>query len=72
MITGDHDTTARAVAAQIGIHEDCVLSQVLPEEKYARVKQLQCRILPSNQRGKVAMVGDGINDSVALAQADVG
>ncbi|GAP64047.1 Cd2+/Zn2+-exporting ATPase [Ardenticatena maritima] len=64
LLTGDNETTARAVAAQVGI--DDVRAGLLPEEKSAAVEALHA------QYGAVAMVGDGINDAPALATADVG
>lgn len=64
MLTGDHQVTAQAIAAQAGI--DHVIAQVLPDQKGDQITRLQA------EGKKVAMVGDGINDAVALTQSEVG
>ncbi|GAB2705740.1 heavy metal translocating P-type ATPase [Kitasatospora kifunensis] len=66
LLTGDHAAVAQAVAAEVGIEPADVIAEVLPEDKVAVVKRLQ------GEGHSVAMVGDGVNDAAALAQADLG
>jgi len=66
LLTGDNELVARAVAREVGIEESDVIAEVLPADKVAVVRDLQ------DEGRKVAVVGDGVNDAAALAQADLG
>lgn len=80
LLSGDNPTTASAVGRQLGIPDECVIAGVLPTEKAAKISYLQKTLKrrvgssgeDTSRRAMVAMVGDGINDSPALATADVG
>ncbi|MFJ7998845.1 heavy metal translocating P-type ATPase [Streptomyces sp. NPDC096310] len=66
LLTGDHRAVAASVAAEVGIDADRVIAEVMPEDKAEAVRKLQA------EGRSVAMVGDGVNDAAALAQADLG
>jgi Cu+-exporting ATPase len=66
LLTGDHTSVARAVAAEVGIADEDVIAEVMPADKVEAIKRLQ------SEGRVVAMVGDGVNDAAALAQSDLG
>ncbi|CAL9451497.1 heavy metal translocating P-type ATPase [Streptomyces sp. enrichment culture] len=66
LLTGDNEAVARSVAAEVGIDAEHVIAEVMPEDKVEVVRRLQA------EGRSVAMVGDGVNDAAALAQADLG
>lgn len=66
LITGDNKKTAQAIGKQLGVKKENIFSEVLPQDKQEKIKELQ------KQGRRVAMVGDGINDAPALSQADLG
>jgi Cu+-exporting ATPase len=75
MVTGDHYNSAIAIGEQLGIEKDHIIAQVSPTDKAEVVSQLQRHYqdaTPSSSKPYIAFCGDGINDSVAIAQADVG
>lgn len=72
LITGDNERTAKAIARQAGIKSENVFAEVLPEQKSDYVKKLQNKKDRYGKLSRVIMVGDGINDAPALAQADIG
>jgi heavy metal translocating P-type ATPase len=80
MLSGDNVITAKAVALRIGIPEDNVIAEVLPAQKFEKIKYLQSTLKARrgndkedlSRRATIAMVGDGINDAPALTMADVG
>lgn len=72
MLTGDNAAVAKHMAEQAGISQDRVYAQVLPEDKLRAVTERKAELAAGHKRGCVAMVGDGINDSPALKEADVG